>query len=69
MRICDAIDSVLGRTYSNIEAVVVDDGSTDKTLKVLEKYGNKINVISQTNKGCSAILFLSRLLKCSFTNG
>lgn len=37
-----AIDSVLNQTYPNIEVIVIDDCSTDNTISVLEKYGNKI---------------------------
>lgn len=50
----EAIDSVLAQTYKNYEIIVVDDGSTDNTRKVLEKYSNKIRYIYQENKGPSA---------------
>ena len=37
-----------------IEYIVVDDGSTDQTSQILEKYSNKVSVIHQTNSGESA---------------
>ncbi len=49
-----AVDSVLAQTYPDREVVVVDDGSTDDTLKVLAAYGDVIRVISQPNRGPSA---------------
>lgn len=49
-----AVDSALSQTYSNIEVIVVDDGSKDNSLGVLSNYGDKIQVISQSNKGVSA---------------
>lgn len=45
------IDSVLEQTYSNIEIIVVDDGSTDETSDCLQSYGDRIRVISQANRG------------------
>ena len=35
-----AVDSVLNQSYSNIEVLVVDDGSTDQSIEMLEKYHN-----------------------------
>ena len=49
--VCEAIDSVLNQTYSKIEVVVVDDGSTDDTQTQLKKYGSRIRVVTQNNAG------------------
>lgn len=50
----DAVDSILGQTYTNIEIIVVDDGSTDGTDARLAEYGDRIRVIKQKNAGPSS---------------
>src|ERR1035437_7987739 len=49
-----AVNSALAQTHSLMEVIVVDDGSKDETHQVLAKYGTRIRVIHQTNKGASA---------------
>lgn len=49
-----AVESILGQTYENIEVIVVDDGSTDDTRKVLARYGERIRLICQDNAGPGA---------------
>ncbi len=50
----ESINSVINQTYKNIEIIVVDDCSSDKTLDILKKYENKIKLyINNINKGAS----------------
>lgn len=46
-----AIDSVLSQDYPAIEIIVVDDGSTDDSIKILESYGSRIMLIRNINYG------------------
>ena len=51
--IAQTLDSVYAQTYKNLEVIVVNDGSTDHTLDVLENYTNSITILSTENKGVS----------------
>ena len=53
----EAIKSVLCQTYSNLEIIIIDDGSTDGSEVICDKYARedkRIIVIHQGNKGLSA---------------
>jgi glycosyltransferase involved in cell wall biosynthesis len=52
--IARAIDSVLAQTFTDYEIICVDDGSTDDTRAVLAKYGDRIRIATQQNRGASA---------------
>lgn len=55
----EAVDSILKQTYENFELIIIDDGSTDKTLSILKEYEKKdtrIRLVSRENKGLIATL-------------
>jgi glycosyltransferase involved in cell wall biosynthesis len=45
------IDSVLAQTFTDYELIVIDDGSNDRTLELLESYGDRIKLMRQTQQG------------------
>jgi glycosyltransferase involved in cell wall biosynthesis len=49
--IAEAIESVLGQTSPPGEVIVIDDGSTDDTRGILDRFGDRIIALSQTNSG------------------
>lgn len=52
----EALVSLLSQTYENFECIIVDDGSTDATLKVIEKVvatDPRFSIVRQSNQGVS----------------
>lgn len=48
------IDSLLNQTYPCFKLIIINDGSTDDTLKILKRFkDSRIEIISQNNKGVS----------------
>lgn len=48
----DCIETILGQTYPNIEYIIIDGKSTDKTIDIIKSYGDKISkFISEEDKG------------------
>lgn len=48
----DAIESALAQTYKDTEIIVIDDGSTDGSLAIAQKY--PVKVIKQSNRGLAS---------------
>ncbi|MFC3415140.1 glycosyltransferase family 2 protein [Algoriphagus hitonicola] len=53
----ETLESALGQTYSNIEIILVNDGSTDGSFEILkayvEKFPDRVLLIDQENQGVS----------------
>ncbi|MDD9936101.1 MAG: glycosyltransferase family 2 protein [Myxococcales bacterium] len=55
--IAQTLDSVLGQGYPNLEYIVVDGGSTDGTIEILDRYRDRLSVcISEPDEGQSDAL-------------
>lgn len=51
----DCLKSLINQTYQNIELIIVNDGSTDNSYQICQKYSNykNIKLINQKNQGVS----------------
>lgn len=53
----EAIDSILNQTFRDFEFIIVNDGSTDRTVEIIESYNDqRIKLINRENGGVSAAL-------------
>jgi len=53
--IAETINSVLNQSHKNIELIVVDDGSSDRTREIVASFGPQVRLIAQPNSGrCAA---------------
>src|SRR5436309_8635113 len=54
--LAEAIESILAQDYPHLEYIVINDGSTDRTVEVLAKYSGRVRWESQENLGQAATL-------------
>ena len=50
----ETIESVLAQTFSDLELIVIDDGSTDRTCELVAAYGCPVRLLHQPNAGVCA---------------
>ena len=69
--IAQAIESILNQTFKEFEFIIVDDGSTDKTLEIAENYARRdqrIRILHANHGGVAAALNLG-LNSCPLSLG
>jgi len=49
----EALESVFAQSYADYEVIVVDDGSTDETPRMIEEYGERVRYVRQENRGAA----------------
>ncbi|CAD6559644.1 hypothetical protein LMG27952_06929 [Paraburkholderia hiiakae] len=54
--VVETVESLLAQTYSNLQLIVIDDGSTDASWQLLAPYADRCTLIQQANQGQSVTL-------------
>jgi glycosyltransferase involved in cell wall biosynthesis len=49
----ETIESVLAQDYPHIEYLVMDAGSTDGTVEILKRYGDRLKFVSEPDQGAA----------------
>ena len=55
--LAECLDSAVNQTYRNLQIIPVDDGSTDRSLEIMQSFAardKRVAVLSQPNRGVSA---------------
>lgn len=53
--LAECLESIIAQTYSDMEIIVIDDGSTDGSAEICDRYAradSRVHVIHQENRGC-----------------
>ena len=61
----ECLESVLAQSYKNIEIIVIDDGSTDRSAEILEEYQSQIRFIRSLHNGAA----VTRNIGIELSNG
>ncbi|MCZ2561030.1 glycosyltransferase family 2 protein [Bacteroides fragilis] len=57
------LQSIINQTYSNLEIILVDDGSVDNSLSIIKKYAkidNRIIYVSKENGGQAHVMLVTQ---------
>ena len=64
--IVECIESIIAQTYTNLEIILVNDGSTDKSLQIIQRFiDQRIHIIDSVNQGVS----VARNLGLEYSSG
>ncbi|RKX30893.1 MAG: hypothetical protein DRP22_04525 [Verrucomicrobia bacterium] len=50
----EAIESALAQTHPSVEVIVVDDGSSDGTVEVVQQFGKRVKLLQEPHRGAAA---------------
>lgn len=61
----EAVDSILKQTYKNFEFLIINDGSSDKSVEIINSYNDKRIILVNNNKNLGLPASLNKLIELS----